>query len=143
MFKKRIKSKQPQGGERLKTPDNSSVSTLTKKPIFSLEFLCKNYCISKCNKEQKAGILDKLHKWSKLTWKEIINSPKNALGHEKIKRDSIKIKKIPTLVKEVYVLSTRFNSGKNKKSRLLGYRVNEIFYLLWIDKDGKLYEHGS
>jgi hypothetical protein len=60
------------------------------------------------------------------------------LGFEKIAKDSIKGSK-PTFITEDLneFLSFRF-SGKKP---MVGYRIQNVFYVLWFDLDFTLYKH--
>ena len=41
---------------------SDSIPSQKKKPLFSLSHVDKEYCLSKCNKDEKAALIDQLHK---------------------------------------------------------------------------------
>src|ERR1700722_19256687 len=87
--KKRLKQPQASAGKHVGTPSvNPHGSTNNLKPIFNLEYLRGDYCLTKCSGEEKAAFADRLHRLSQLTWREIQLAPKHGVGHETISRDS-------------------------------------------------------
>jgi hypothetical protein len=106
---------------------------------FSLERLMPgHYCFSNLEQKDKAAFAESIFKRRNIPWKEIKNLPRHGLGIEKISKSSLKT----TLPKNItedfkYFLAFRF-SGKKP---MVGYRVHEIFYVLWFDHDFTLYEH--
>lgn len=83
--KNRRQFKQPSisEGKRVKSQQNQSNPDL-QKPIFSFEYLDRQYSISQCTKDEKAALIDTLDKLSQLSWRELRQAPKHGLGYEKI-----------------------------------------------------------
>lgn len=64
-------------------------------------------------------------------------SDKHGCGHEKIDRDAINAT-IPAFVTEdTNLLAFRFFG----KAPFVGFRKDEVFYILWIDRSFDLYKH--
>jgi len=67
-------------------------------------------------------------------------APSGGLGAEKIPRGRI-IPAIPAVVTEdvEYFYSLHYFGRK----RFLGYRIGQVFYIIWIDHNFGVYDHGS
>lgn len=112
-----------------------------RPPLFSLEKLQSGtFCLSRLDRDQKASFADALFKRKNLTWREINRAPRHGLGTEKIPRNEIKAP-IPHFVTEdrEYFLSFRFHG----KAPMVGYRVRDVFYVLWFDAGYSLYKHSA
>ena len=75
-----------------------------------------------------------------MSWAAINQAPRHGLGYEKIDRASIRTA-IPSHLKEDvnFFLAFRFFD----KAPMVGYRKEEIFYALWLDREFKLYKHSG
>ena len=123
--------------EKIQSHPTELQSPLQKKPKFSLEYLQERYCISKCEKTDKAAFADKLRELSQLTWAQIKSSGRHQHGYEKIRKASIRVS-IPThITDDVDLIAFRFSRNKP----MVGYRDREVFYILWFDRDFSLYDH--
>lgn len=121
-------------------PPTEPINYDAKPPIFSLEKLATGkYCLSEMEQEDKASFADAMFRRRNLAWSAIRNAGRHGLGVEKIKRTSIKAE-IPSYVTaEVEdFLAFRFSGLKP----MVGYRIRDIFYVLWFDHDFTLYDHG-
>lgn len=110
-------------------------------PLFSLERLQSgDYCLSKLEKDDKAAFADAIFKRRNSTWNQIQQMSRHGLGHEKIDVTSIKVA-IPKFITEDEhnLLAFRY-SGKKP---MIGYRIKNIFYILWFDHNFTIYDHGS
>ncbi|MBT9312156.1 hypothetical protein [Leptothoe kymatousa] len=137
---RKLAGKQGSSSARLKTPSQKrDISPEQQPPIFSLEYLQKDYCVTVCQVQDQAKFAIRLRKLSEMTWKEIKSAPRHGLGHEKISRNSIQ-ESIPShITDDVTFLAFRFSGMKP----MVGYRSGRIFYVIWLDKDFTLYDHGS
>ena len=110
-------------------------------PLFSLERLQSGrYCLSKLEKDDKAAFADSIFKRRSVTWNDIQRMDRYGLGHERIEITSLKVA-IPKFITEDEhnLLAFRY-SGKKP---MIGYRIKNIFYVLWFDHDFTVYDHGS
>lgn len=109
-----------------------------KKPKFSFCYIEKSHCITKCQSDEKAGLADKLYRLSQLSWAEIKQQHRHKLGFEKISRDSIRAG-IPNHITEDvdHFLAFRFDDLK----AMVGYRLGSTFFVVWLDREFKLYKH--
>lgn len=83
-------------------------------------------------------MLDRLRILGKLTWKEIRQEHKHRYGTETIDRDSLKVG-IPQFVTEdIRLIAFRAYD----LVAMVGYKSERVFYVLWIDREFRLYNHG-
>ena len=108
-------------------------------PLFSLEHLpsYSRYSLSGCTKDEKAAFADTLAKLSKMTWGDINQAPRSGSGYEKILRNAIKAG--TSHVKEDVEFFLAFRCLG--KAPMVGYRVDRVFYVVWIDREFTLYSH--
>lgn len=119
--------------------ESGAVSTNQLNPLFSFQYLDSNYNVSNCEKHDKAELSNQLQVLGSKKWQDLQQAPKHGLGCEKIERNSIQ-KTIPPHLKDdaaVNFLSFRF-SGKKP---MVGYRVDQTFHVIWIDRDFTVYNH--
>jgi hypothetical protein len=108
------------------------------KPLFSMEYLDKDYCISKCVKNEKSSFADTLRIIGQMTWDELYLAPRHGNGCEKIKIEEIHGRKPKIITPDVdYVLAIRFHG----KMPMVGHKVNQVFYIIWVDRKFDLYKH--
>lgn len=128
----------PTKGARLAAVD--PVDYEKNPPLFSLERVQPGeYCFSSMNADGKSFFGDAIFRRRALSWTEIKKAGRHGLGFEKIARGSIKAP-IPVFIKEDvdHFLAFRFNGMKP----MVGFRVRDIFYVLWFDHNYSLYDHG-
>jgi hypothetical protein len=134
---RRIKPPQPTKGAHITA--TQPVNYEANIPIFSLERLQDgNFCFSGMSQEHKAFFGDAVFRRRQLSWSAIKAAPRHGLGFEKISRDNIKAA-IPAFIKDDvdHFLAFRFSGLRP----MVGYRVRDIFYVLWFDHDFTLYKH--
>jgi hypothetical protein len=127
-------------GKLLRTPANDNPSPEQQPPVFSLCYLqAGRYCLSSCERYDKAAFADKLHRLSQLTWGQIKSQHHHKLGYERIPRKQIRAG-IPRHITDDVdsFMVFRFSGMK----AMAGYRDGDIFYVLWLDRDFSLYDHG-
>jgi hypothetical protein len=137
--KKKLKTPQKEKGQKLgNPPDKKDIPPEQQPPIFSLRYLEGEYCLTKCDKDDQAAFALKIHRLSKLTWSQIQSQDRHKLGYEKISRDSLKVQVPRFITEEVNIIAFRFSGMKS----MLGYRDGSIFYIIWLDRNFTLYDHG-
>jgi hypothetical protein len=139
-------------GGKLKRPDQSQAKTSRIKsvpiasipntdsehPVFCLRYLEDDYGLGQCTNIEKIALIDALRKRSQMTWKEITMAPRHGLGKENINRDSIKASIPVHITADVEnFISLRFCA----KAPMVGYRVENVFRIIWLDTKFKLYKH--
>jgi hypothetical protein len=110
--------------------------------IFSLQHIQSGpYCFSGLDHRQKGDFADALFRRKDFTWIELQSNDHRKLGAEQLPATMIKAKQPACLTEDVEkydVLRFSHNDG-----RIVGFRRNHIFHILWIDCKLELYDHGS
>ena len=136
----KLKKKKGKGGNRILAPSTKDTpSSDLSCPVFSLEYLQKGYCVKDCNSKDKADFAVQLRQLSELNWRQLRAADRHGLGYEKISKKSIKPGTPPHITDDVTLIAFRF-SGKKP---MVGYRDGRTFYVVWLDRDFSLYDHGS
>jgi hypothetical protein len=69
----------------------------------------------------------------------IRQAPSKGLGSEQIPRHRIRPPVPSSVTEEVAFFYSLHYSGKK---RFIGYRIGQIFYILWVDHTFQVYDHG-
>ena len=109
-----------------------------QRPVFSFEHLVKGHSVKDCEKRDQAALALKLQTLSQLTWGEIKLEDRHKNGFEKIPCDIIKAPKPAVITPDVTLIAFRYSGLKP----MVGFRKDRIFYIVWLDKNFKLYDHG-
>lgn len=134
--RKRLEAKKAKSGSQLKAPGTlATKSTQSENPIFCLCFLQRDFCLSKCEANEKSAFADTLHKLSQLTWAQIQSSHKHAAGCEIISRSSLKFAPPKHVTDDVPILAFRFFG----KMPMLGYRNGRVFHVIALDRNHAAY----
>lgn len=98
-----------------------------------------DYCFSELSQEDQCNLINSIFKRRDLPWNEIEQGGRHQLGAEKIPCDQIKKMK-PRFIKDdtKKYLVLRFSPDRKA---MVGYRIKDVFYVLWLDKDFTLYKH--
>ena len=134
----RIQQPAPKGGKHIAAPEPILIATNQRKPLFSLEYLSKSHCITKCEMREQAAFARTLHTLSQYTWQELRQAGRHNSGCEKIARKSIRAPIPAHLTDEVDFLAFRFYD----RAPMVGYKSEEVFYVIWLDRRFDLYDHG-
>lgn len=138
MANKKIKKTAKTASKRISITESIDYDNLP--PIFSLERVQNgDYCFSVLGQEDKAQFAEAIFKRKDLTWNQINSSGRHGLGHEQLPKNQIKAPNPRNVThdREHYMVF-RFNGMKP----MVGYRINQIFYVLWFDHNMTLYNHG-
>jgi hypothetical protein len=118
---------------------NNKQSSNVLHPAFCFRYVDSNYSINRCNKDAKVALASKIEELSQINWDCIQKTPRHGAGHEIIEQASIK-KPLPSNTPgDRKFLSFRLGNGKN--SVMIGYRKEKIFYIIWVDPNGEVYNH--
>ena len=132
----KIKTEQRSG--RFKTETVGEVTYNQRKPKISFEFLNGDYCISKCQQSQKAEVIDSLYRISQLTWQEHHQIGKSG-GYEQFAKKQL-LCNIPQ--DEKFINTDKVTVFHRKdKIPIVGFRVDDVFYVFCIDRDYSAYKH--
>jgi hypothetical protein len=110
----------------------------SKKPIFSFRYMKyqSNNCVSRCDENTKASIIETLVKLSQLTWNQIISTPSTGLGCESINCSQFRLP-LPTLITPDVTSLNIFRYSE--AGRIAGYRETDIYHILVVGPN--LYNH--
>lgn len=112
------------------------------RPFFTFKDICtSDYCIKKCSYEQLKSLTDKLRILSSLEWRTIETSPRETNGFELLPADALSAPLPDAFSRINQVMVFRFG-GKTTAGRIVGHRNNDRFYVLFVDRDFTLYDHG-
>ncbi|MGU9961634.1 MAG: hypothetical protein ACNYPF_01275 [Candidatus Puniceispirillales bacterium WSBS_2018_MAG_OTU23] len=136
------KFKKPKIGTAEKFNAGSEVTNYDQNnPIFCLSNIpenCSDYGMKDVDKMKKAIFLDALYKRSQLTWNQIITNSRTNLGCEFIELTQIKARLSKNFDGENFMI---FRTKGSTKSRIIGYRINDVFHIVAYDHKGKSYSH--
>lgn len=132
-----IKKRPLKKGEHIKAHEASNIAPEQEPPIFSLRYINRDYCISKCTRKEKAAFADTIHKLSQCTWMQLKQSDRHKLGYEIINRNSIRAPIPRHITEDVKIIAFRFCG----MAPMIGYREQTIFHVIWFDRSYNLYSH--
>ena len=124
-------------GKNISPPVTTEESPEQQPPVFSLRYMSKDFSLADCTKDEKAAFADTLHKLSQMTWSQINSSGRHGSGYERIQRNAIKSAIPVHITEDVNLIAFRFCA----KAPMVGYRDGVIFYVIWLDRAFKLYNH--
>jgi hypothetical protein len=124
-------------GARIQARDSAAGSTDGLNPVFCLRYLASPFCVTDCERQEQAAFSVTLRRLSAMTWSQIRNSPRHGLGSEKIGRASIKAPIPRGITDDVDFIAIRFNG----LAPMVGFRSNQIFHIVWLDRVFTLYDH--
>lgn len=122
--------------------NSSQISFDELPPAFSFEKMPDNsgHSFNCCENEDRLHLARRMFMLSRMSWRDIRLAPRKGLGAEKIYRNSIK-KPIPnSITEDVDFFYSLHYIGKK---RFLGYKVGQIFQIVWVDHNFSVYDHGS
>jgi hypothetical protein len=112
-----------------------------KHPFFSHRYITTgSYCVKRCRIDQFRSFSDKLRILSSLDWKTIESSPRETNGFELLPVSALREKMPPPFDKIDKAMVFRFGANAG---RIVGVRnTDDMFFILFIDHDFTLYDHG-
>jgi hypothetical protein len=131
----RIKRPAQKSKGRIKPRVPSSTNDLN--PVFCLHYLDSKYGLGACQGTEIIAFAHKLHELSQMTWEQILFANRHGLGSELIAARRIKGRIPPEFVSAVDFIAVRFEG----KKPMVGERKNQIFHIIWLDRDFTLYDH--
>ena len=131
------KSKESQGRNIHSSNLPVKPSPSKNKPVFSFLYLSKSHCITKCEKNEQASFVRKMHLLSQRTWDQIYSSPAHKNGCEKIDRKSLKVPMPQDIKDDAKILSIRFC----REAPMVGFREKDVFHIIWFDRKYDVYAH--
>jgi len=134
----KLRSKQrPQIG-RIRERRVDKVDSSTQPPIFCLHYLDRDYGLIKCERNLKVSLIQKLYELSQLTWNQIFSTNRHGLGLELIPYEQIRGRMPNHITGDQKFIAIRFHQLKP----VVGYRIDRVFHIVWLDYNMTLYNHG-
>ncbi|MDQ2731972.1 MAG: hypothetical protein M3Y56_09960 [Armatimonadota bacterium] len=134
MPKPKFKKPAAEQGKWVVAPEAAPVDD---RLVFALRCHNTDFTLEACTSDEKVGFADKLNRLSQMTWTQIYGAHRHGLGCEKINRDSIKAPIPPWISEDVDFMAFRFFD----RAPMVGYRIQSTFYIIWFDREFKLYDH--
>lgn len=108
-------------------------------PVLSTRFLQDGWGFDELTDPMRLSFLQKWHKRSAISWKELASHPRHGLGSEYIPSRQIK-PRVPRQFQEV----DKFRVFRHHDNLpFAGWKDRGIFYVLWIEsRYNDLYDHG-
>jgi hypothetical protein len=122
-----------------KAPDPINPDDLP--PAFSFEKMQdgSGHSFNCCQDEDRLYLAKRIFMLSRMPWRQIRGASAKGMGSEEIPRGRI-APPVPNVVTEdVTAFISLHYVGKK---RFIGYRVGQIFYVLWVDHTFEVYDHG-
>ena len=126
-------------GQRIIQPQENTVNFNARKPKISFEFLGGEYCISKCEMNEKAEIVDTLYRLSQHTWQELLTLGRKHGGCEPLPLSELKCS-IP--LNALFLEQKHATVFHNPtKIPIVGFRIEDTLYVFCIDRTYTAYNH--
>ena len=137
---KKIASPQISQGQHVQVPTGTDKPADQSPPVFSLEYMNSGkYGLHACNQRERADFAVALYRRSQLTWNDIKCAQRHGLGFETLPRNAVRASVPKHVTPDVKIIAFRFSD----KRPMVGYRQRRTFYVLWLDRDFTLYNHGG
>lgn len=109
-------------------------------PAFSFEKMQdgSGHSFNCCEDDDRLYLAKRIFLLSRTPWKQIRGAPRTGMGSEEIPRTAIRSPVPSTVTQDVGYFHALHYVGKK---RFIGYRVGQIFYILWVDHNFKVYSH--
>jgi hypothetical protein len=92
-----------------------------------------------CEDDDRLYMAKRIYMLSREPWRKIRQASSGGLGAEQIPRDRLK-RPVPTVVTPD--VDFFYSLHYVAKKRFIGYRVGQVFHVLWIDHTFEVYDHG-
>lgn len=135
------KTRQPaqQVGSIVKTPDAPRLSTNDQHPLLCLEHNANEYGVVECETDEQAAFAQWIHRISQFTWGELALKKYDHYGYKQIDSDAIRI--LPPASAAARLDKYMVFRFQNGDGRVIGYRRDRVFHVLWVDAKLRLYKH--
>ncbi|MCU0073986.1 hypothetical protein N8H71_20535 [Pseudomonas koreensis] len=120
-----------------RTSTTETDTSEARPPVFSFEYLQNGWCIQDCETVERSKMLERLRVLGKMSWRELRKEHRHRYGCETIERSSLKVGIPAFLTGDVRLLVFR----AFERVAMVGYKNQRIFYVVWIDREFKLYKH--
>lgn len=138
--KKRIKKATSNRGKRLNHKESSKRVDTTQYPSFSFRFCCdRAYGIDRCSSKLRESLSKRIFRFSRMKWSKIYQNARHSWGSEQIPQREIKPELPDIISPDTSLQVLRFTGGNHS---MIGFRENGIFFILYLDHNFSVYNHG-
>jgi hypothetical protein len=134
---KKLKRSAPLSGGKIRPHDAPHVNWDQRPPVFSFQHLVRDHGVDGCDQEQKAQVLEALHRRGQLTWAQLKQAHRHGLGAEPIARNSMRVGVPACVTPDTPILAFRCIGI----APMIGFREEDRFHILWIDRAFACYRH--
>ena len=140
MASKKIKDRARRKKLSQQPVSSPSIISTIDYPIFCLHYIANNkYSLANCTRDERAACMNTMRILSQFSWQYIESN--HVKGCHIIKnKDSISVTKPEPSPMSPELPVIAFEFGDNKK--MVGYRRECVFHIIWLDRDFSLYPHG-
>lgn len=139
MAKQRPKKRKASGSSTIKPPELApAVNYDLRPPIFSLIHIAPSHCITECETEERAAFATRMRELSQLTWRQLKSADRRGQGFEKVNERQLRVGSPASITEDVRFIAFRFFG----KARMIGFRAQDVFHVVWFDRAMDLYDHG-
>lgn len=124
----------------LKAEQPESLNPDEYPPAFSFEKMQdgSGHSFNCCDDNDKLNLAKRIFMLSREPWRKIRGASRHGLGSEQIPRGQIKHGIPQSVTEDVEYFHALHYVGKK---RFIGYMVGQVFYVLWVDHNFKVYKH--
>lgn len=96
-----------------------------------------DFCLSVCTQDEVRGYVDCLRQLTMMTWQQVLQTSrkgpgKTGLAYTRYPDDALKRVGRPAwLSRDIDICAVR----ASERTRLYGYYLNHVFYVLWFDRE--------
>lgn len=105
-------------------------------PIFCLKYLRNGYQVDDCDEETKGQVLRRLGIAAQQTWSGLLSRHHTSGGFERIPTDGFR----GGLPSEFQSEDKAYVLRLTKRGRIVGFRKDQIFFIVWLDQLHNLYK---
>lgn len=135
-------SQNSEKGRRFRQQVSTKESSQTLPPKFSFAKLHPSWNLNNAQREEKAALANTLLQIGSMTWTLIMQTNRHGAGFEKISLTSIK-DSYQEYCREMMTEDTNLIAFRYyKKKPMVGYRDGETFFIMFFDREFRLYDHG-
>ena len=128
--------------QELPSVENVSQAPTIQNPVkISFKYIeaGEKFCLCHYEKQEAKNVMDCLRKLTTIPWIQVLQSGgghKSGLAFTPYKDGDLReVKRPPTLSKEISISSVR----ASEKSRVWGAYFDHTYYILWFDRNHKIY----
>lgn len=123
------------------TAYSPSILSSINYPVFCFYHIATNkYSLDNCNRDERAACMNTMKILGQSLWQDIESNHIKSC-HIIKNKDSIHVARPEPSPMSPELPIIAFEFGENKK--MVGYRRDCVFHIIWFDRDFSLYPHGN